>query len=422
MQIFQGIKLAAGGELGIGVGEEEWGSGEREVLEGLIQTTDGLRDMIVARFGDPRSGGNRALGAHSLKREGTAEDSLNGGVPDSWPSPADGVIFSGIGAITNESIRAVAGWMEWLHVFGDKAYGVRDYPGSSSRRKQRDYQKRTASNRPNSRNRAAVKINDDSSLRVKASSSLSMQGLGDNHVPINRQDRSVAFASIEASPSNFRSIPSSAQEGMKDKTVADRSSPIFLPDASSASSSASLMRYLKLGYGSSWGVPSKLAAQSMLKEDSGRQNQDHPPHDNSTTGPGQSRTDTDETESKSGLHKNPSTGYFLVGLQGDLNEDEGSDLESRKSGSDQESAFGEQQGRIHLRTVHVFPAKRDSSKSNSSEVERESLADEANSSSEALSHRTDTAPATSSQQLRVVVYKVSSPPSLQLRGFLTDLL
>ena len=52
VEIFNGLKLAAGGELGIGVGEEDWGSGEREVLEGFIGRTEGLVDLVVARFGD----------------------------------------------------------------------------------------------------------------------------------------------------------------------------------------------------------------------------------------------------------------------------------------------------------------------------------------------------------------------------------
>ena len=52
MDIYGGIKLAAGGELGMGVGEEEWGSGEREVLEHFQSRTEGLVDLMVSRFGD----------------------------------------------------------------------------------------------------------------------------------------------------------------------------------------------------------------------------------------------------------------------------------------------------------------------------------------------------------------------------------
>lgn len=62
-EVFSALKLSAGGELGIGVGEEEWGSGEREVLEDFIRRTSGLIDIVVSRFGagehrDPQLGGD----------------------------------------------------------------------------------------------------------------------------------------------------------------------------------------------------------------------------------------------------------------------------------------------------------------------------------------------------------------------------
>lgn len=50
--VFGGIKIAASGELGIGVGEEDRGSGEREVLEGLVGRIDGLVDLVVSKFGE----------------------------------------------------------------------------------------------------------------------------------------------------------------------------------------------------------------------------------------------------------------------------------------------------------------------------------------------------------------------------------
>ena len=42
VEMYDGIKLANGGELGVGVGEEEWGSGEREVLEDFVRRTGWL--------------------------------------------------------------------------------------------------------------------------------------------------------------------------------------------------------------------------------------------------------------------------------------------------------------------------------------------------------------------------------------------
>ncbi|KAG8428119.1 hypothetical protein J3459_006063 [Metarhizium acridum] len=49
--IFGGINIAASGELGVGVGEEDRGSGEREVLEGLVGRIEGLVDLVVSKFG-----------------------------------------------------------------------------------------------------------------------------------------------------------------------------------------------------------------------------------------------------------------------------------------------------------------------------------------------------------------------------------
>ncbi|PHH68168.1 hypothetical protein CDD83_6216 [Cordyceps sp. RAO-2017] len=44
--VFGGINIAASGELGVGVGEEDRGSGEREVLEGLVGRIEGLVDLV----------------------------------------------------------------------------------------------------------------------------------------------------------------------------------------------------------------------------------------------------------------------------------------------------------------------------------------------------------------------------------------
>ena len=53
--LYGGIKIAACGELGVGVGEEERGSGEREVLEGFVGRVDGLVDLVVSKFGSEGS-------------------------------------------------------------------------------------------------------------------------------------------------------------------------------------------------------------------------------------------------------------------------------------------------------------------------------------------------------------------------------
>jgi hypothetical protein len=44
VSVYGGIKLAGSGELGMGVGEEDRGSGEREVLEGFVGHGESSRD------------------------------------------------------------------------------------------------------------------------------------------------------------------------------------------------------------------------------------------------------------------------------------------------------------------------------------------------------------------------------------------
>lgn len=122
VEIYNAIKLSAGGELGVGVGEEEWGSGEREVLEDFVSRTDGLVDLIVSRFGDA---------SQQVEGEGQWLGS------DTDPRSTDGVIFSGVGALSRPSVANLSHWMEWVYRFGDAAYGVGRDPSSQRRRKSR---------------------------------------------------------------------------------------------------------------------------------------------------------------------------------------------------------------------------------------------------------------------------------------------
>jgi hypothetical protein len=123
--VFGGIKLAAGGELGVGVGEEEWGSGEREVLEDLTRRTEGLVDVVAARFGDPASNDvNTMSESEELPWLGS------GGVP----SASDGIVFSGIDGLKRHSVRSISLWMQHIYGYGEYAYGVKDNPNRERRR------------------------------------------------------------------------------------------------------------------------------------------------------------------------------------------------------------------------------------------------------------------------------------------------
>ncbi len=135
VDIYNGMKLSAGGELGMGVGEEEWGSGERLVLEDFVHKTDDLVDFIVSRFGEPSP-----LQDHGQPTSLLASPNVSDLVP--WigsgrsPSASDGIIFSGVGAFRPQSLRHLSHWIESIYSYGDHAYGVRDNP-TAGRRKRR---------------------------------------------------------------------------------------------------------------------------------------------------------------------------------------------------------------------------------------------------------------------------------------------
>lgn len=133
--VYGGIKLAASGELGIGVGEEERGSGEREVLEGFVGRVDGLVDLVVSRFGDASKGAKgKQLQSHSGQRQpwlGTGAE----------PHAEDGAVFLGVGALSRKSLRDITHWMEDVYSWGPRAYGVMDNP-TSTRQQHRKVRKR----------------------------------------------------------------------------------------------------------------------------------------------------------------------------------------------------------------------------------------------------------------------------------------
>ncbi|KAK4463462.1 hypothetical protein QBC42DRAFT_66316 [Cladorrhinum samala] len=141
--VFGGIKIAECGELGIGVGEEERGSGEREVLEGLVGRMDGLVDLVVGRYGSESGEGEQWLGTGS---ETGAED---------------GAVFLGVGALSRSSLRAISYWMEDMYAWGDNAYGVSDSP--------------TATRSQLRRRRAAKRQSRSKSLDVKGASKVAAE-------------------------------------------------------------------------------------------------------------------------------------------------------------------------------------------------------------------------------------------------------
>ncbi|KAI0445292.1 hypothetical protein F4803DRAFT_508162 [Xylaria telfairii] len=131
--IFRSIKIAACGELGVGVGEENRGSGEREVLEGFVGRVEGLTDLVVSRFGSSES-------APELE---PAKDGKTDTLPAQWlgtgeePGAEDGAIFLGVGALSRKSLRDITYWMEDIYTWGENAYGVKESPTSTRQTRRR---------------------------------------------------------------------------------------------------------------------------------------------------------------------------------------------------------------------------------------------------------------------------------------------
>lgn len=123
--IYGGINIGASGELGVGVGEEDRGSGEREVLEGLVGRIEGLVDLVVSKFGehDPEAESQDAAWSEQSQWLGTGQE----------PGAEDGAIFLGTGALSRKSIRDITHWMEDLYTWGEHAYGIIESPTSVRR-------------------------------------------------------------------------------------------------------------------------------------------------------------------------------------------------------------------------------------------------------------------------------------------------
>ena len=340
VDIFNGLKLAAGGELGIGVGEEDWGSGEREVLEGFIGRTEGLVDLVVARFSDS-----------SYKSRNTSTSSLatanSQDIPPEWQAlgerdqgPADGVIFSGIGALSRASVRNISSWMEQLYMYEQDCYGVRDNPSSAPRRKRRKIQPYSPEYKTSNQGLHTQQDHPNSvSLHGQGSGSSSDQATG--IPPSLLTPRSVLDIRDRKSSSLVKNLPRSDEQSRANSSSQD-----------SAYGTETMVKYLTLGvYGSSWGIPSgrppvNQRVSSLRREDS-------------SIGKQANSSVKEEARTEPELPG----GYFLIGLQGQLEEDlQTSEGEQEiGEGTDEDNVLEERsklKERIVIRTLHVERTKR----------------------------------------------------------------
>ncbi|KAI9835555.1 MAG: hypothetical protein M1819_002006 [Sarea resinae] len=355
--IFNGLKLAAGGEIGIGVGEEEWGSGEREVLEGFVGRTEGLIDLVVSRFGTATSDSEAVQGesANGKRRHQVAD---MGSESEKWIGVGsqvgheDGVVFSGVGAVSRSSLKNIAAWMEWIYKDGEDTYGVRDNPTANRRKRWKKPKKGLGDSISQSNGKAA---GPDAAEKAIPNVSQSTHNVRDN----GRDDSPIRI------PPPIVSAASGPQSlaGSGDKTSQRAESP--------ETATGTLMKYLTLGYGSSWG--GSLGRSQGAATWAGMQRGERPDastrvsNDESTNRKSMRHLeprpeDSNEQRNVSPKPKHPA-GRFIIGLAGDLEKDDQVDesvATSDLGNGDQEMESSERDNRLLLRTLHVaVPEKKD---------------------------------------------------------------
>lgn len=289
--IFGGINIAASGELGVGVGEEDRGSGEREVLEGLVGRIEGLVDLVVSKFGD-------------YDPDSAAENAQNDGEPSQWlgtgqePGLTDGAIFLGTGTLSRKSLRDLTQWMEDLYTWGDHAYGVIESP-TSIRRARRKAHKDTHTKR--SEDQAASPTPDQQPKSIAEQQQGGEANVADTNNPL--------------SPEN--------DEGRLDKMVS----------------------YLKLGYGTYWSLPGGSSDASKAGDSSNNESA-NPPQANPKKA--QPKESVDQPKAHGQPTVNEAAGHYLIGLKGEIEEAVSDGDSSQSSDND-----AEHNSRTLLRTVHV---------------------------------------------------------------------
>lgn len=313
--LYGGIKIAACGELGVGVGEEERGSGEREVLEGFVGRVDGLVDVMVSKFGtaDPPREPEKNLLDKEAQRRARPTDPWLGSEDD--PAAEDGAIFLGTGALSRTSLRDVSHWVEDLYRWGSQAYGVHDNATST---------RRTREPKVKSRPKHAPTQKVVSRKETRESSPMNTIP----PAPVDEQDPS--------------SNPSSTDPGQSDvDSVGNK-----------------FVQYLKLGYGTHWsvaatsikdevpiGVPASLIPLGSPGEDSSK----NPDANNPASTASQPKSSTDIIDD--------SLGHYIIGLLGDLEDETGTDDEIGNSPNSSPESLSSghynHNSRLLLRTLTV---------------------------------------------------------------------
>ncbi|KIV79580.1 hypothetical protein PV11_07131 [Exophiala sideris] len=387
--LYDAVKLAGGGELGIGVGEEDQGSGEREVLEGFVARTEGLLDLVVGRYGDAPAG------ASEMQRK-DGEGKVNAIPSAPWlgngedPRAEDGIIFSGIGGISKRSLITVSKWMEAIYVHGEAAYGVGDNPASRPRhrRKRRKVDEETSRRNPDRTQPQHSEGQQPGSIRGKVPNLL-RKAMENNATPpgippplVSAVERSLQNATTSASANETDSGAGKSSDSAHDQSQDEH-------EQNSMFGTEKMMKYLSLGYGSSWTLnprgfsPDKDTTGPSGAADADRNETKFEGKDTSTEellqelDPTPEVSDEDEPTFVQRLEQ--SIGKFLVGLSGDLENAEFED-DPNSDGSGKEPSSPKQSNRIFLRTLTVEISPSRASQLNASERPASQLNDDADSS------------------------------------------
>ncbi|KAJ4378543.1 hypothetical protein N0V86_006249 [Didymella sp. IMI 355093] len=332
VDMFNGLKLAAGGELGMGVGEEEWGSSERDVLEDFARRTEGLVDVLVSRFGEASPAQDKRRNADARPRDDAPAEPWMGSSGN--VAATDGVVFSGVGGLSRASLRDVAHWTESIYHYGDHAYGIRDNPTADRRRRRR--------RDPN----ASKKKPEPPAKEDKAQPDDSGTGEAPRIPPpiVKAVESSLDNASRAVDASEGRTEPAKQESGTTLASLGD---------------TETWVKYMTLGYGTAWGnrkqpestEPPPLPVTDTRREQSPEAMRYIEP-----------APDIDLVEEKRKAQvRAENDGYFLIGLKGDMVE----------AGMDDEDDEANWNARIPLRTVYVQAVNKTSSVSESDETPSE---------------------------------------------------
>ncbi|KAL5345982.1 hypothetical protein ACLOAV_009012 [Pseudogymnoascus australis] len=335
-----GIKIAASGELGMGVGEEDRGSGEREVLEGFVGRIDGLVDLVVSRFGadSTDSDVSKVSGQNKAQLQPTpSEPWLGTGLE---PGPNDGAIFLGVGALSRQSLRDVTHWMEDVYSWGPRAYGVKGSPARSRRPRRNGRLSSKAPGSDSARGHPSKARKADSRSSATSTSPFKPNGDGQDGDILTKQ----SMIPILDEPENKTSLevldPQPAVE-TEPREIRSPSSSSRTPSTSSAKSTkgGTLVDYLKLGYGTHWSLGGGTPTPRDASTSSGTGLGTSPLSGEVTSGGRDTQTEICPT--------NDSTGHYLVGLIGDVDADDPENSGSDSVGADTINP------RISLRTINV---------------------------------------------------------------------